>query len=202
LTKGNQQVKWGEFGLQAQQGNYIYNHQIEAARKVISKFLKKSKAGQMKANIFPHLGKTGKSLERMGLPQDISYQALTAASYKLPGKYKGRGIINGYFSFNNTILNLSKENGEVLCQVSAGSLGERGTRKATAGIAERVAEEIIKKASDYGIKEIELQVRNPGTGRDTVIKKILEAKSLQVRKLTDKTPVAFNGTRPRKRPRK
>ena len=115
---------------------------------------------------------------------------------------EGRGIINGYFSFNNTILNLSKENGEVLCQVSAGSLGERGTKKATAGVAEKVAEEIIKKANDYGIQEIELQVRNVGAGRDVVIKKILEAKLLKVQKLTDKTPVAFNGTRPRKKPRK
>jgi small subunit ribosomal protein S11 len=115
---------------------------------------------------------------------------------------EGRGIINGYFSFNNTILNLSKENGEVLCQVSAGSLGQRGTKKATAGAAEKVAEEIIKKTSDYGIQEVELQVRNIGAGRDTVIKKILEAKSLTVKKLTDKTPVAFNGTRPRKKPRK
>ncbi|CAG8789092.1 4462_t:CDS:2 [Cetraspora pellucida] len=102
---------------------------------------------------------------------------------KVPG---GRGIINGYFSFNNTILNLSKENGEVLCQVSA--------------VAEQVAETTIKKAGDYGIQKVVLQVRNPGLGRDVVIKKISEAKTLEIEELIDKTPLAFNGTRPRKKP--
>ncbi|CAG8450268.1 11065_t:CDS:2 [Racocetra fulgida] len=91
----------GEFGLQAQQGSYISNKQIEASHKVIRKFLKKFKAGQVKTNIFPHLAKTKKPLEVLavakqltvifevkGLPKDVAYQALTAASYKLPVQCK------------------------------------------------------------------------------------------------------------------
>jgi len=111
LAKGNKKVSWGQFGLQVQQGSYITNNQIEAARKAISKFVKK--IGKMRINIFPHLAKTKKPLEvRMGsgkgsvdswvavvkqgtvvfevseLSKDIAYQALTAAGHKLPVKCK------------------------------------------------------------------------------------------------------------------
>lgn len=115
---------------------------------------------------------------------------------------EGRGIVNGYFSFNNTILNLSKENGDVLTECSAGSLGYRGTKKSTAYVAQKTAEEIINKASEYGVHNIKLQVRGIGPGRDAVIKKVLETKTLNVEELIDGTPIPFNGTRPRKKPRK
>jgi large subunit ribosomal protein L16 len=107
LAKGYKELTWGQFGLQAQEGSYITTNQIEAARKVISKFVKK--IGKMRINVFPHLAKTKKPLEvRMGsgkgsvdgwvavakvgtvmfelsdLPKNIAYEALTAASYKLP----------------------------------------------------------------------------------------------------------------------
>jgi len=106
-AKGNKEVSWGQFGLKSQQGSYITNNQIEAARKAISKFAKK--IGKIRINIFPHLAKTKKPLEvRMGsgkgsveswvavvkkgtiifevqgLPKDIAYKALKQASYKLP----------------------------------------------------------------------------------------------------------------------
>jgi small subunit ribosomal protein S11 len=115
---------------------------------------------------------------------------------------EGRGAINGYFSFNNTILNLSKENGEVLTQCSAGSIGYRGSKKSTSYVATKTVEEIIKRASEYGVYNIKLQVKGVGAGRDTVIKKIFETKSLNVEELVDRTPIPFNGTRPRKKPRK
>jgi len=115
---------------------------------------------------------------------------------------EGRGAINGYFSFNNTILSLSKENGEVLTQCSAGSIGYRGSKKSTSYVAKKVAEEIIKKVAEYGINNVKLQVKGIGAGRDTVIKKILETNSLKVEELVDNTPNPFNGTRSRKKPRK
>ena len=115
---------------------------------------------------------------------------------------EGRGAINGYFSFNNTILNLSKENGEVLTQCSAGSIGYRGSKKSTSYVAQKTVEEIIKRASEYGVYNIKLQVKGVGAGRDAVIKKIFETKSLNVEELVDRTPIPFNGTRPRKKPRK
>ena len=121
---------------------------------------------------------------------------------------EGRGAVNGRFSFNNTILSLSKENGDVLTQVSAGSidLGNNkkvtGTRKATAFMAEKVAEEIIKRAVEFGVYDVKLQVKGIGSGRDPVIKKFLEEKSLNVEELVDRTPNPHGGCRPRKRPRK
>src|SRR3954447_5797628 len=115
---------------------------------------------------------------------------------------EGRGAINGYFSFNNTILSLSKENGEVLTQCSAGSMGYRGTKKSTAYVAQKTAEELIKRASEYGVYSVRLQIKGIGAGRDPVVKKIFEAPSLKVEELVDNTPIPFNGTRPRKKPRK
>ena len=121
---------------------------------------------------------------------------------------EGRGIIHGKFSFNNTILDLSKENGDVLTWVSGGSvdLGNNkkvtGARKATLFMAEKTAEEIIKKAVEFGISSVKLQVKGIGAGRDAVIKKILGEKSLNVGELIDKTPNPHGGCRPRKRPRK
>ncbi|WNE40055.1 MAG: 30S ribosomal protein S11 [Mycoplasmataceae bacterium] len=130
---------------------------------------------------------------------------------------EGRGIINGHFNYNNTILNLSKENGDVLVQSSSGSidLGNNkkvtGSRKSTPFMAEKVAEEIIRKALEFGISSVKLQVKGIGAGRDTVIKKILEEKEIEidgikkkitVEELIDKTPVPHGGCRPRKRPRK
>ncbi|CAI2182225.1 6535_t:CDS:2, partial [Funneliformis geosporum] len=109
---------------------------------------------------------------------------------------EGKGIIHGTFSFNNTKLDLSKENGDVLKIVTAGSveLGNNkkvtGTKKGTVFMAEKVAEEIIKKAADFGIHNItELRVRKIGAGRDSVIKRILAEKSLNVGALVDVTPI-------------
>src|SRR6185437_12649372 len=86
---------------------------------------------------------------------------------------EGRGIIHGKFSFNNTILRLTKENGDALGKtISGGSvdLGNNkkvtGARKATLFMAEKTAEEIIKKAAEFGILSVKLQVKGIGAGRD------------------------------------
>jgi len=121
---------------------------------------------------------------------------------------EGRGIIHGKFSFNNTTLDLSKENGDVLTVVSGGSvdLGNNkkvtGTRKATLFMAEKVAEKIIKRATEFGISKVKLEVKGIGAGRDAVTKMILGAKSLNTEALIDKTPNPHGGCRPRKAPRK
>ena len=120
----------------------------------------------------------------------------------------GRGIIHGKFSFNNTILTLSKENGEALTTVSGGSVdlgsGKKftGAKKGTPFTAEAVVKEIIRRAIEFGVYSVEVHVKKIGAGRDTVIKKILEEKSLNNEALVDKTPIPHGGCRPRKRPRK
>ena len=132
-----------------------------------------------------------------------------AKSKKIEKVSSGRGIIHSKFSFNNTIFDLSKENGEVLTVVSAGSVdlgnGKRvtGTKKSTEFMAIKVAEEIIKKAAEFGIHNIvEVQARGIGVGRDRAIKRVLEEKSLNVGALSDTTPIPHGGCRPCKRPRK
>ena len=115
---------------------------------------------------------------------------------------EGRGVVNGHFSFNNTILNLSRDNGEVLAQCSAGSIGYKGSKKSTAYVAQRVAEEIIRQAVERGVYKVKLVVKKIGSGRDAVIKEFLGSNLLQVEELIDKTPLKFGGTRPRKKPRK
>lgn len=120
-----------------------------------------------------------------------------------------RGIIHAKFSFNNTIIGLSEENGKFLAIESGGTidLGNNkkptGTKKKTLFVAEKVAEKIIKRAvAEFGIFDVKLEVKKFGAGRDAVIKKILWEKSLNVEELIDRTPISYGGCRPRKRPRK
>ena len=121
---------------------------------------------------------------------------------------EGRGIIHGTFSFNNTILTLSKENGEALTTVSGGSVdlgnGKKvtGAKKGTPFVAEAVAKEIIRRAIEFGIYNVELHVKKIGAGRNTVTETIQKQKSLNAEALVDGTPVPHGGCRPRKRPRK
>ncbi|RHZ35473.1 30S ribosomal protein S11 [endosymbiont GvMRE of Glomus versiforme] len=116
---------------------------------------------------------------------------------------EGRGIIHGKFSFNNTVLRLTKENGDALGKtISAGSIGFKNTKKATLYAAQKTAEEIIKMAAEYGVNNLELQVRGIGAGRNAVIEKILESQLLNVEALADRTPIPYGGCRPRKKPRK
>jgi small subunit ribosomal protein S11 len=121
---------------------------------------------------------------------------------------EGRGIIHGTFSFNNTTLDLSREDGKVLTVVSGGSVdlgnGKKvtGAKKGTPFVAEAVAKEIIRRAIEFGVYNVELHVKKIGAGRDTVIKTMLKEKSLNVEGLSDRTPNRHGGCRPRRAPRK
>lgn len=127
-------------------------------------------------------------------------QTKTKKIKKVP---EGRGIIHGKFSFNNTILRLCKENGQALGEtISAGSVGFKNTKKGTPYAAQKVVEAAIERAAEYGINNVELRVKGIGAGRDTVMRKILEEKSLNNETWADKTPIPHGGCRPRKRPRK
>src|SRR6185295_6024377 len=98
------------------------------------------------------------------------------------------GIIHGSFSFNNTILRLTKENGDALGKTFSGGNVEldnkkkvTGTKKGTSFMAKKAAEETITEAAKFGIRDIvEIRVRGIGSGRDPAIKRILEEKSLNV----------------------
>lgn len=112
------------------------------------------------------------------------------------------GIATIQSTFNNTIISLTDEQGEVLGQGSPARVGYKGAKRSTAYAATKaateVAERVIKK---YGLKEVKVFIKGPGAGRNAAVKG-LDACGLKITMLTDRTPIPHNGCRPRKAPRK
>jgi len=111
---------------------------------------------------------------------------------------QGRAFIHS--TFNNTRVTLTDLNGEVISWSSAGAVGFKGSRKGTAFAAQRAAEEAAKKAMDHGLRQVEVMVRGPGSGREAAIR-TLQTQGLNVTKIRDVTPIPHNGCRPPKRRR-
>jgi small subunit ribosomal protein S11 len=104
-------------------------------------------------------------------------------------------------SFNNTLITVTNEKGEVLTWGSAGSSGFKGTRRATPFAATTAVEKVINKAKeDFGIKEVEIYVKGPGAGRDAALRAI-RAAGIKISLIADITPIPHNGPRPRKKRR-
>lgn len=124
---------------------------------------------------------------------------------KKGGKKKERkdvhqGVAHIQSTFNNTIVTITTVNGDVLSWSSAGSLGFKGTRKSTPFAAQIAAEACGKKALDIGVKQIEVNVKGPGAGRESAIR-ALQATGLEVTAIKDCTSIPHNGCRPPKRRR-
>jgi small subunit ribosomal protein S11 len=102
--------------------------------------------------------------------------------------------------FNNTIITITNPDGGAICWGSAGTAGFKGTRKSTPFAASRAAAQVAEKALKLGVKEVAVLVKGPGSGRDAAIKSLKNA-GLNVRSITDITPIPHNGCRPRKRRR-
>ena len=100
-------------------------------------------------------------------------------------------------TFNNTIVTVTDLNGNALSWASAGGLGFRGAKKSTPFAAQSTAEDAVKKAMDYGLREVHVLVKGPGVGRESAIRS-LGALGLKVRSIKDVTPIPHNGCRPRK----
>lgn len=111
-----------------------------------------------------------------------------------------KGIVHVEATFNNTKVYVSDMNGNVLAWASAGKVGFKGSRKSTAYAAQMVAVEASKRAMTYGVREVEVQVKGPGAGRESAVRGIVAA-GLEVSTLRDVTPVPHNGCRPPKRRR-
>jgi small subunit ribosomal protein S11 len=103
-------------------------------------------------------------------------------------------------TFNNTIVTLSDPQGNVLSWGSAGSSGFKGSRKGTPYAAQLAAHEAARKAMEHGLKQIEVFVKGPGSGREAAIRS-LQASGLYITSIRDITPVPHNGCRPPKRRR-
>jgi small subunit ribosomal protein S11 len=100
-------------------------------------------------------------------------------------------------TFNNTIVTLTDLNGNVLSWSSAGKCGFRGSKKSTAYVAQVVAQDACKKAMAHGLKEVQVRVKGPGTGRESAVRAI-QAIGLEITNIIDTTPIPHNGCRPPK----
>ena len=110
------------------------------------------------------------------------------------------GIAHIHATFNNTIVTVTDEHGNVLTWSSAGALGFKGSRKSTPYAAQMAAETATKAALIHGLKTVDVMVKGPGSGREAAIR-ALQACGLEVTSIKDVTPVPHNGCRPPKRRR-
>ncbi|MBM4075248.1 MAG: 30S ribosomal protein S11 [Planctomycetes bacterium] len=111
-----------------------------------------------------------------------------------------RGIAFIKASFNNTIVTITDPAGDVLCWATAGTVGFKGSRKSTPFAAQRAAETCSERAAKFGVRELEVRVKGPGSGRESAITG-LQSSGVQIRIIEDITPLPHNGCRPRKRRR-
>jgi small subunit ribosomal protein S11 len=105
-----------------------------------------------------------------------------------------------YATFNNTIVSLTDQSGNVITWSSAGTSGFKGSRKSTPYAARLAAEAASEASQQHGMKEVDVFVKGPGPGREAAIRAI-QASGLKVRSITDTTPVPHNGVRPPKKRR-
>jgi small subunit ribosomal protein S11 len=103
-------------------------------------------------------------------------------------------------SFNNTIVTITDQQGNVLSWATAGNVGFKGSRKSTPFAAQLAAEKAAKGAAEYGVRKVDVFVKGPGSGRETAIRS-LQANGLEVAVIKDVTPIPHNGCRPPKRRR-
>jgi small subunit ribosomal protein S11 len=111
---------------------------------------------------------------------------------------RGRAYIQA--TFNNTLITLTDPNGNVLAWASAGQTGFKGSRKSTPYAAQIAAENAARRGMEHGLRQVEVLVRGPGSGREAAVR-ALQASGLMVLSIKDSTPVPHNGCRPPKRRR-
>ncbi len=110
------------------------------------------------------------------------------------------GVAHIHASFNNTIVTITDTAGNVLSWSSAGNKGFKGSRKSTPFASQLAAETAAKKAMEHGMRQVEVYVKGPGTGRESAIRSI-QAAGLEIVAIKDVTPIPHNGCRPPKRRR-
>ena len=127
-------------------------------------------------------------------------KANVRSNKKKEKKHVESGAAHIRSTFNNTIVTISDTNGNALSWASAGGLGFRGSRKSTPFAAQMAAEQAAKAAMEHGLRQVEVFVKGPGSGREAAIR-ALQAAGLEVNSIKDVTPIPHNGCRPPKRRR-
>ena len=120
---------------------------------------------------------------------------------KVVKKNIARGVVYINATFNNTVVTVTDEMGNVIAWSSAGSLGFKGSKKSTPFAAQQAVEDAMNKAKEHGIKEVGIKVQGPGSGRDTAVKSVGAIEGIKVLFFKDITPLPHNGCRPPKRRR-
>jgi small subunit ribosomal protein S11 len=110
------------------------------------------------------------------------------------------GIANILATFNNTLVSITDMQGHVIGWSSAGRVGFKGSRKSTAYAAQQVAQDAARQAMSHGMREVEVRVKGPGSGRESAIR-AFQAIGLEITTIKDVTPIPHNGCRPRKKRR-
>ncbi|MDG1826157.1 MAG: 30S ribosomal protein S11 [Henriciella sp.] len=110
------------------------------------------------------------------------------------------GVVHVNSSFNNTMITISDAQGNTISWSSSGTMGFKGSRKSTPYAAQVAAEDAAKKAMEHGMQTVEVNVRGPGSGRESALR-ALQAAGLTVTAIRDTTPIPHNGCRPPKRRR-
>ena len=130
-------------------------------------------------------------------------KSVKKSSYSKKKKVK-KNILNGtafvLSTFNNTIISIADTNGNVISWASAGQKGFKGSRKSTPYAAQIAADAAASKALDYGMKTLSVEIKGPGSGRETALR-ALQARGFKILSIKDTTPMPHNGTRPPKKRR-
>ncbi|MCX6075752.1 MAG: 30S ribosomal protein S11 [Campylobacterales bacterium] len=124
-----------------------------------------------------------------------------AVRKKVIKKNIARGVVHISASFNNTLVTITDEMGNMIAWSSAGSLGFKGSKKSTPFAAQAAVEDAVAKAKVHGIKELGIRVQGPGSGRETATKAVGGIEGIRVTFMKDVTPLPHNGCRAPKRRR-
>lgn len=126
--------------------------------------------------------------------------APVAAKAKGGRRVVALGRVTVLATFNNTLVSIADQDGHVLSWSTGGAEGFKGTRKGTPYAAQIAASNAVRKAKDYGLREVDVVVSGPGAGRESAVR-ALQISGLHIRSIKDATPIPHNGCRPRKRRR-
>ena len=137
------------------------------------------------------------------LPQEKVIKSKKKSSYSKKKRTK-KNVLNGIAyvqsTFNNTIISIADTSGNVISWASSGQKGFKGSRKSTPYAAQVAADAAASKAMEYGMKVLSVEVKGPGSGRETALR-ALQARGFKIISIKDTTPMPHNGTRPPKKRR-
>ena len=141
--------------------------------------------------------------EKKDLIQEKQEKTIKKSSYSKKKKIK-KIILNGIAyvqsTFNNTIISIADNSGNIISWASAGQKGFKGSRKSTPYAAQVAADAAASKALEYGMKTLSVEVKGPGSGRETALR-ALQARGFKIISIKDTTPMPHNGSRPPKKRR-